>query len=131
MPIKNGRLVLEREVSDFAERFTIDPTNLLSVGTVCRLATSGNYEIEVSQGTSDNRVIGVIYSLDRTNNPYVALAGRCIVKVRGSVGKGDALVLSEYKGMLKTNNGAAFSDVKAVALTTNSNEHGEVECLLR
>jgi hypothetical protein len=131
MPIKNGKLILTREVSDFAERFTIDPNNLLSIGTVVRLASSGNYEIEVCTGTSDNRVIGVIYSLDRTNNPYVALMGRCIVNVRGTVNKGDALVLNAYKGYLSTNNGAAVADVKAVALTSNTLQHGQVECLLR
>ena len=49
MPIKNGRLILQREVSDFAERFTVDPANLLSVGTFVRLATSGDYEIAVQQ----------------------------------------------------------------------------------
>jgi len=131
MPIKNGRLILERQISDFAERFTVDPNNLLEVGTVCSLAQSGNYEIRVTNGTGDNRVIGVIYALDKTGNPYVALMGRCIVNVRGSVGKGDALVLSESFGKLKSNNGASFQDVKAVALTTNSQEHGQVECLLR
>jgi len=130
MPIKNGRLVLQREVSDFSERFTIDPNNLLSVGTFVRTATSGSYEIEVTTGASDNKAFGVIYSLDRTNNPYVALKGRCIVNVRGTVNKGDTLVLSAYKGMLTTDNGAAFADVKALALTTNSLQHGQVECVL-
>jgi hypothetical protein len=130
MPIKNGRLILERQISDFAERFTVDPNNLLEVGTVVSLASSGNYEIRVSNGTGDNRVIGVIYALDKTGNPYVALMGRCIVNVRGSVGKGDALVLNSSYGKLSANNGASFQDVKAVALTTNSKEHGQVECLL-
>jgi hypothetical protein len=130
MPIKNGRLILERQISDFAERFTVDPNNLLEVGTVVSLAQSGNYEIRVSNGTGDNRVIGVIYALDKTGNPYVALMGRCIVNVRGSVGKGDALVLNASYGKLSSNNGASFQDVKAVALTTNSKEHGQVECLL-
>tara|TARA_B100000085_G_C18400273_1_gene454282 strand:+ start:31 stop:432 length:402 start_codon:yes stop_codon:yes gene_type:complete len=130
MPIKNGRLILQREVSDFSERFTIDPNNLLSVGTFVRVATSGTFDIEVTTGSSDNRAIGVIYSLDRTNNPYVALKGRCIVKVRGTVAKGDRLVLSDYKGMLVTNNSANIQDVKAVALTANSIQHGEVEAIL-
>ena len=130
MPIKNGRLILQREVSDFAERFTVDPNNLLSVGTFVRLATSGNFEIEVTTGADDNKAFGVIYSLDRTNNPYVAMNGRCIVKVRGTVAKGDTLVLSDYKGMLVTNNSAAFADVKALAITTNSAQHGEVEAVL-
>lgn len=131
MPIKNGRLILERQISDFSERFTIDPNNLLQIGTFVRLATSGSYEIEVTQNSSDNRAVGVIYALDRTSNPYVALIGRCIVNVRGSVAKGDALVLSDSKGKLVVNNGAAAADVKAVALTTNSLEHGQVEALLR
>ena len=130
MPIRNGKLILERQVSDFAERFTIDPTALLSVGTVVRLATSGSYEIEVSTGSSDNKTIGVIYSLDRTNNPYVALKGRCLVNTRGAVAKGDTLVLSSSKGKLTTNNGASFTDVKAIALTPDSREHGQVECCL-
>lgn len=130
MPIRNGKLILERQVSDFAERFTIDPNNLLSVGTVVRLATSGNYEIEVSTGSSDNKTIGIIYSLDRTNNPYVALTGRCLVNTRGGVSKGDTLVLSSSKGKLQTNNGAGFTDVKAIALTADSREHGQVECVL-
>ncbi len=42
MPLKNGKLILERQVSDFAERFTIDPNNLLSIGTAVR-ATTGTY----------------------------------------------------------------------------------------
>lgn len=130
MPIKNGRLILQREVSDFSERFTIDPNNLLSVGTFVRVATSGTFDIEVTTGSSDNRAIGVIYSLDRTNNPYVALKGRCIVKVRSTVAKGDRLVLSDYKGMLVTNNSANIQDVKAVALTANTAQHGEVEAIL-
>lgn len=130
MPIKNGRLILQREVSDFAERFTVDPNNLLSVGTFVRLATSGNYEIEVTTGDTDNKAFGIIYSLDRTNNPYVAMSGRCIAKVRGTVAKGDTLVLSPYKGMLVTNNAASFENVKALALTTNSAQHGEVEVVL-
>ena len=130
MPIKNGRLILQWEVSDFSERFTVDPNNLLSVGTFVRAATSGTFEIEVTTGSTDNKAIGVIYSLDRTNNPYVALSGRCIVKVRGTVAKGDTLVLSDYKGMLVTDNAAAFENVKALALTTNSAQHGEVECVL-
>lgn len=133
MPIKNGRLILERQISDFAERFTVDPNNLLEIGTVVSLANASesNYEIRVSNGTSDNRVIGVIYALDKTGNPYVALAGRCIVNVRGSVSKGDALVLNASYGKLSANNGASFQDVRAVALTSNSAEHGQVECLLR
>lgn len=131
MPIKNGRLILERQISDFAERFTVDPNNLLEIGTVVSLASSGNYEIRVSNGTGDNRVIGVIYALDKTGNPYVALAGRCIVNVRGTVNKGDALVLNASYGKLSANNGASFQDVKAVAITSNSQEHGQVECLLR
>ena len=130
MPIKNGRLILQREVSDFAERFTVDPNNLLSVGTFVRLATSGNYEIEVTTGDTDNKAFGIIYSLDRTNNPYVAMSGRCIAKVRGTVAKGDTLVLSPYKGMLVTDNAASFENVKALALTTNSLQHGEVEAVL-
>lgn len=130
MPIRNGKLILERQVSDFAERFTIDPTALLSVGTVVRLATSGSYEIETSTGSSDNKTIGVIYSLDRTNNPFVALKGRCLVNTRGAVAKGDTLVLSSSKGKLTTNNGASFTDVKAIALTADSREHGQVECCL-
>ena len=48
------------------------------------------------------------------------MSGRCIVKVRGTVAKGDTLVLSDYKGMLVTDNAAAFENVKALALTTNS-----------
>jgi hypothetical protein len=131
MPIKNGRLILERQISDFSERFTVDPNNLLSIGTFCRLASSGNYEIEITTGSSDNRAIGIIYALDRTSNPYVALKGRCIANVRGTVNKGDALVLSTSKGKLVANNGAAQADVKAVALTANSKEHGQVEVLLR
>ena len=130
MPIKNGRLILERQVSDLAERFTVDPANLLSIGTVVRIATSGTYDIAISTGASDNKTIGIVYSLDKTPNPYVAVAGRCIVNVRGSVAKGDTLVLSEYQGMLKTNNGAGFDIVKAIALTANSLQHGQVECIL-
>ena len=130
MPIKNGRLILQREVSDFAERFTVDPSNLLSVGTFVRLATSGDYEIAVTTGASDNKAFGVIYSLDRTTNPYVAMSGRCNVKVRGTVAKGDTLVLSDYKGMLTTDNSASFENVKALAITTNSKQHGEVEAVL-
>ena len=130
MPIKNGRLILQREVSDFAERFTVDPNNLLSVGTFVRLATSGDYEIAVTTGSTDNKAFGVIYSLDRTNNPYVAMSGRCIAKVRGTVAKGDTLVLSDYKGMLVTDNAASFENVKALAITTNTLQHGEVEVVL-
>lgn len=129
MPIKNGRLILQREVSDFAERFTIDPNNLLSVGTFVR-ADSGSFDIAVTTGADDNKAIGVIYSLDKTSNPYVALNGRCIVNVRGTVAKGDTLVLSAYKGLLTVNNSAAFSDVKALALTANTLQHGQVEAVL-
>jgi hypothetical protein len=118
MPIKNGKLILQREVSDFSERFTVDPANLLSVGTVVSMASSGNYEI------------AVIYSLDRTVNPYVALKGRCIVNVRGTVAKGDILILSAYQGMLETNNAASFEAIKARSLTVNSLQHGQVECVL-
>lgn len=130
MPLRNGRLVLERQVSDFAERFTVDPNNLLSVGTVVGLATSGNYELAITTGASDNKAIGVIYALDRSSNPYVALKGRCIVNTRGVVAKGDTLVLSSSKGKLTTNNAAAFQDVKAMAITTTNDEHGQVECIL-
>ncbi len=130
MPIKNGKLILQREVSDFSERFTVDPNNLLSVGTVVSMASSGNYEIAVSSGNTDGRVIGVIYSLDRTVNPYVALKGRCIVNVRGTVAKGDILILSAYQGMLETNNAASFEAIKARSLTVNSLQHGQVECVL-
>jgi hypothetical protein len=130
MPIRNGKLILERQVSDFAERFTIDPSGLLSVGTFVALATSGNFEIVVTSGSSDNKAIGVIYSLDRTNNPYVALTGRCLVNTRGAVAKGDTLVLSSSQGKLTTNNAASFDAVKAIALTADANEHGQVECCL-
>ena len=40
MPIKNAKLILQREVSDMSERFTVDPANLLSIGTVVALASS-------------------------------------------------------------------------------------------
>ena len=129
MPIKNGKLILQREVSDMSERFTVDPANLLSIGTVVALASSGSYEIVTSVGSSDIRTIGVVYSLDRTGNPFIALSGRCIVNVRGSVGKGDILVLSSYNGMLVSNNSASRQDVMAKALTTNSLQHGQVECV--
>ena len=129
MPIKNGKLILQREVSDMSERFTVDPANLLSIGTVVALASSGSYEIVTSVGSSDIRTIGVVYSLDRTGNPFIALSGRCIVNVRGSVGKGDLLVLSSYNGMLVSNNSASRKDVMAKALTTNSLQHGQVECV--
>jgi hypothetical protein len=129
MPIKNGKLILQREVSDMSERFTVDPANLLSIGTVVALASSGSYEIVTSVGSSDIRTIGVVYSLDRTGNPFIALSGRCIVNVRGSVGKGDLLVLSSYNGMLVSNNSASRQDVMAKALTTNSLQHGQVECV--
>jgi len=129
MPIKNGRLILQREVSDFAERFTIDPANLLSVGTFVR-AAAGTYDIAVTTGADDNKAIGVIYSLDKTSNPYVALTGRCIVSVRGTVSKGDTLVLSAYKGMLTVDNAADFAAVKAIALTDNTLQHGQVEAIL-
>ena len=49
MPIKNGRLILQREVSDFSERFTVDPNNLLSVGTFVRAATSGTLKLKLQQ----------------------------------------------------------------------------------
>lgn len=130
MPLRNGKLILERQVSDFAERFTVDPNNLLSVGTVVALATSGSYEIVISSGASDNKTIGILYSLDRTDNPYVALTGRCLVNTRGAVAKGDTLVLSASKGKLTTNNGASFDIVKAIAMTADSREHGQVECCL-
>ena len=71
----------------------------------------------------------MVYSLDRTGNPFIALSGRCIVNVRGSVGKGDLLVLSSYNGMLVSNNSASRQDVMAKALTTNSLQHGQVECV--
>tara|TARA_Y100000114_G_C11586774_1_gene243775 strand:+ start:236 stop:637 length:402 start_codon:yes stop_codon:yes gene_type:complete len=129
VPIKNGKLILQREVSDMSERFTVDPANLLSIGTVVALASSGSYEIVTSVGSSDIRTIGVVYSLDRTGNPFIALSGRCIVNVRGSVGKGDLLVLSSYNGMLVSNNSASRQDVMAKALTTNSLQHGQVECV--
>lgn len=129
MPIKNGKLILQREVSDMSERFTVDPANLLSIGTVVALASSGSFEIVTSVGSSDIRTIGVVYSLDRTGNPFIALSGRCIVNVRGSVGKGDLLVLSSYNGMLVSNNSASRQDVMAKALTTNSLQHGQVECV--
>ena len=129
MPIKNGKLILQREVSDMSERFTVDPANLLSIGTVVALASSGSYEIVTSVGSSDIRTIGVVYSLDRTGNPFIALSGRCIVNVRGSVGKGALLVLSSYNGMLVSNNSASRQDVMAKALTTNSLQHGQVECV--
>ena len=112
-----------------SERFTVDPANLLSIGTVVALASSGSYEIVTSVGSSDIRTIGVVYSLDRTGNPFIALSGRCIVNVRGSVGKGDLLVLSSYNGMLVSNNSASRQDVMAKALTTNSLQHGQVECV--
>ena len=130
MPLRNGKLILERQVSDFAERFTVDPSNLLSVGTVVGLATSGNYEIVISTGSSDNKTIGIVYSLDRTDNPYVALSGRCLVNTRGAVAKGDTLVLSSSKGKLTTNNAASFEIVKAIAMTADAREHGQVECVL-
>ena len=129
LTIKNGKLILQREVSDMSERFTVGPANLLSIGTVVALASSGSYEIVTSVGSSDIRTIGVVYSLDRTGNPFIALSGRCIVNVRGSVGKGDLLVLSSYNGMLVSNNSASRQDVMAKALTTNSLQHGQVECV--
>jgi hypothetical protein len=130
MPLRNGRLVLERQVSDFAERFTVDPNNLLSVGTFVGLATSGNYELAITTGSGDNKAIGVIYALDRSSNPFVALKGRCIVNTRGVVAKGDTLILSSSKGKLTANNGAAFELVKAIAISTTNEEHGQVEAVL-
>lgn len=130
MPIKNGRLILERQISDFAERFTIDPNNLLSVGTAVRLASSGNYEIQVCDDSDDNRFIGVIYSLDRTGNPYVALMGRCIVQTRGTVNKGDPLILNSSKGKFNASTGTGQYNRRAVALTSTTDEHGTVEAVL-
>ena len=43
--------------------------------------------------------------------------------------KSDILVLSSYNGMLVSNNSASRQDVMAKALTTNSLQHGQVECV--
>lgn len=128
MPMKNGRLILERQVSDFAERFTVDPNNLLSIGTAVR-ATTGTYEIAVC-GSDDNNYIGVIYSLDQTSYPYVALMGRCIVKVRGSVTKGNRLALNSYNGFMSQTSSTGTGHVRAIALTSQSDQHGQVEAVL-
>ena len=128
MPLKNGKLILERQVSDFAERFTIDPNNLLSIGTAVR-ATTGTYEIKVTQSSSDDNYIGVIYALPRTSFPYVALMGRCIENVRNSVTKGDNIQLDTSKGFF-TSGGGGGTGCRGVALTSQSQEHGQVEAIL-
>ena len=109
MPLKNGRLILERQLSDFAERFTIDPNNLLSIGTAVRVTTSGSFDIEVCQSSSDDNYIGVIYALERTSFPYVAMMGRCIVNVRNSVSKGDNIQLDSSKGFFTSGGGGSLS----------------------
>tara|TARA_Y100001937_G_scaffold58434_2_gene80134 strand:- start:4296 stop:4700 length:405 start_codon:yes stop_codon:yes gene_type:complete len=129
MPLKNGRLILERQLSDFAERFTIDPNNLLSIGTAVRVTTSGSFDIEVCQSSSDDNYIGVIYALERTSFPYVAMMGRCIVNVRNSVSKGDNIQLDSSKGFFTSGGGGSLS-CRGIALTSQSNEHGQVEAIL-
>ena len=54
-----------KEKSLICRAFTVG-ANLLSIGTVVALASSGSYEIVTSVGSSDIRTIGVVYSLDRT-----------------------------------------------------------------
>ena len=62
MPIKNGRLILQREVSDFSERFTVDPNNLLSVGTFVRaqLQVISKLKLQQVQQTIKQLVLSIL-----------------------------------------------------------------------
>jgi hypothetical protein len=125
---------IKRDVSDFAERYTVDPAFLVEEGTVVRLATSGAYEVIATQGSASSeraRVVGIVYALDRTSSPYIAMIGKCFALVRGSVGKGDLLVLNDSYGKLSVNNSAAPADVVAIAMETNSLEHGKIMVTLK
>jgi hypothetical protein len=125
---------IKRDISDFAERFTVDPALLLEEGTVVRCTTSGAYEIIATQGSASTeraRVVGIVYALDRTTSPYIAMVGKCFALVRGSVSKGDLLVLNDSYGKLSANNGAGVADVVAVAMEANSLEHGKIMVKLK
>jgi hypothetical protein len=125
---------IKRDISDFAERYTVDPALLLEEGTVVRLTTSGAYEIIATQGSASSergRVLGIVYALDRTTSPYIAMIGKCFALVRGSVSKGDLLVLNDSHGKLSSSNGASPADVVAIAMEANSLEHGKIMVTLK
>ena len=57
------------------------------------------------------------------------MMGRCIVNVRNSVSKGDNIQLDSSKGFFTSGGGGSLS-CRGIALTSQSNEHGQVEAIL-
>ena len=119
--------------SSVAERFLTDA--VYDEGTV--VIFGGTNEITVTVTENDTRVAGVIVNNpatlmnaqagNSTTHPAVALSGRALCKVYGTVNKGDLLVSSTYAGYAIATTTPVIGSVIGKAITSNASGFGTVE----
>lgn len=120
--------------ADLAERYAADTS--YEVGTV--VVIGGEKEITITNTVGDMAVAGVIsqnpaYMMnsgagDDQTHPYVALKGRVLCKVTGSIKKGSSLVTSSTPGYAQKYSGMEHARaIFAVALQDFEGSRGVIE----
>jgi hypothetical protein len=123
--------------ADLAERYAADA--VYEYGTV--LVIGGNKEVTVTDKYADTRVAGIVsknpaYMMNSEagndeTHPFIALKGRVLCKVVGSINKGDLLVTSVYPGHAASwASHAQEGSVIGKALGTQSEGFGVIEVLV-
>jgi len=121
--------------ADLAERFSIDPKTKFSTGMVVRISKDNEYDIELCSEDSP-AVLGVIpdnpglmmnsEAGDDSTHPYVTWCGRVHVYVKGTIDKGDRLVISDIPGIAKAFKYAGYPAIQetiGIALETSTDEN--------
>jgi len=123
--------------ADLAERYGADA--VYEYGTV--LVIGGDKEVTVTDKYADTRVAGIVsknpaYMMNSEagtdeTHPFIALKGRVLCKVVGSINKGDLLVTSNYPGYAASwASHAEEGSVIGKALGTQSEGFGVIEVLV-
>jgi hypothetical protein len=123
--------------ADLAERYAAD--KVYEYGTV--LVIGGDKEVTVTDKYADTRVAGIVsknpaYMMNSEagtdeTHPYIALKGRVLCKVVGSINKGDLLVTSTFPGYAASwAPHAQEGSVIGKALGTQSEGFGVIEVLV-
>jgi len=124
--------------ADLAEKYTVDPSLSLSVGTVMEVST-GDFDSEICLTELSSCVIGIIsekpgYIMNEglENAALIGLTGTVPVRVVGSVAKKDVLV-SAGNGCLRVANDPSEYPFKvAIAFESNdSKEEKLVKCIVK
>jgi len=124
--------------ADLAEKYTVDPSISLPVGTVMDVS-QGEFDSEVCLTELSNCVIGIIsekpgYIMNEglENSALIGLTGTVPVRVIGSVEKKDILVSAGNGCLRATSNPNEYPFKVAIAFESDSNKEEKlVKCIVK